>query len=161
MAFGHFCTKIYYNQNAADKGVSTIMKIELLSIKQTVLIVPGSTGIIYTNQVGGTECDHPELEGFIVPIEYDIEIENPQESLTFSLCKMFPDGSSGVISKHDAEKIQGLLSQSPFTRGVTIDWERLGISKEAWVHVKINGTLEETIEQGGISEAILTWPNSD
>ena len=137
------------------------MRVELLSITQTVLIVPRITGIIYTNQVGGTECDHPELEGFIVPIEYDLHIDNFQESLTYKLCEMFPEGNPGVVEHRDAERIQKLLDRSPFTKCVTIDWGKLKMSKESWIYVIVNGTLDDTIENGKIKEAILTWPNSD
>ena len=137
------------------------MKIELLSLTQTVLIIPANTGVVYTNQAGGTECDHPEIEGLIVPIEYDIQIENSQNSLTFKLCKLFPDGSPGIINRSCAEKIQTLMEGSPFTKGIEINWQKLEISKESWLHVIVKGTLDGTIDNHNIIEAILTWPNSD
>lgn len=137
------------------------MKIALLSITQTVLVIPRNTGIIYTNQIGGTQCNHPELEGFIVPIEYDTPIKEPQESLTNKLCEMFPDGNPGVVEYKEAERIQELLNNSPFTKDVTIDWDKLFMSKEAWVHVIVTGTLDDTIEMAAVKEAVLTWPNSD
>lgn len=137
------------------------MKIDLLSLTQTVLIVPGNTGTIYTNQVGGTECDHPELEGSIIPIEYDIPLDKPEESLTSNLFRIFPEGNPGLIDKTLAKKIEELLKNSPFTRDVEINWDKLEFSKESWVHVKIVGTLDDAIETDKVCEAILTWPNSD
>ncbi|WP_163836718.1 DUF6210 family protein [Spartinivicinus ruber] len=137
------------------------MRVQLLSLTQTVLIIPGSTGVVYTNQVGGTECDYPEVEGSIVPIEYDIQLDNPKESLTLKLCGLFPEGNPGVINRELAEKIQELLGNSPFTRDIEIDWSKLSRSKEAWLHVKLKGTLDDTIENNISQNTILTWPNSD
>ena len=137
------------------------MKVELLSLTQAVLIVPAQTGVVYTNQVGGTECEHPEIEGFVIPIEYDIQIENPQNSLTFKVCELFPEGSAGVININCAEKIQELLDSSPFTKGIKINLDKLKKSKESWLHVTVEGNLDDTFDSDNISEAILTWPNSD
>lgn len=137
------------------------MKIELSSLTQTVLVIPGNTGMVYTNQVGGTECDQPEMEGGIVPIEYDIQIENPLNSLTFKLCELFPEGNPGIIDQVCAENIQKLLDASPFTKGVEVNWNKLKQSKESWLHVTVKGTLDDTIDLENVNEAILTWPNSD
>ena len=137
------------------------MRIDLFSITQTVLVVPRKTGIIYTNQVGGTECDHSELEGFVLPIEYDFRLDEPQASLTFKLSEMFPEGNPGVIEQREADEIQKLLNDSPFTKGIIIDWKKLDSSKESWVYVIVNGSFDGTIKPGEITEAILTWPNSD
>jgi len=35
------------------------------------IIVPGATGVLYTNQVGGTSCAHPKLEGTYYPLWLD------------------------------------------------------------------------------------------
>lgn len=137
------------------------MKIELLGLTQTVLLVPENTGIIYTNQVGGTECDHPEMEGFLIPIEYDIQLDNPISSLTFKLCALFPEGNPGIVDRDIAIKIQELLDSSPFTTGVIVDLDKIEESKEAWLYVQVHGTLDDTIEEHSVSGAVLTWPNSD
>ena len=137
------------------------MRIALLSLTQTALIIPSENGCIYTNQVGGTQCDHPEKRGNLVPIEYDIELENPKNSLTLKICALFPEGTPGVIDVTIAKAIQELLNGSPFTSGIEVDFEKLNISKEAWLFVKIHGTLDDTISKCEKVSAILTWPNSD
>lgn len=34
------------------------------------LVIEAPTGIVYTTQVGGTCCAHPQAEGFLVPLSY-------------------------------------------------------------------------------------------
>ena len=48
MAFGHFCTKIHYNQNAADKGVMRFPFIgsKIMKIASRVFIVLSVLSII-------------------------------------------------------------------------------------------------------------------
>ncbi|MBV1909350.1 MAG: hypothetical protein KUG78_08505 [Kangiellaceae bacterium] len=137
------------------------MRIELLSLTQTVLIIPGNTGVTYTNQVGGTECAYPELEGSIVPVEYDILLEDPLNSLTLKICKLFPDGNPGDITCDIADKIQSLLDGSPYTKDIKVDRCMLEQSKEAWLNVKVKGSLDDTIDSSDEKTAVLTWPNSD
>ena len=137
------------------------MRIELLSLTQTVLIIESDNGCIYTNQVGGTQCDYPEQKGFLVPIEYDIELNNPQNSLTLKLCALFAEGSPGLIDIETAKVIQNLLNESPYTSGIEVDFEKLNESKESWLYVKVNGSLDDTISTSHLVNGILTWPNSD
>jgi len=137
------------------------MKIELLNLTQTVLLIPGGTGVIYTNQVGGTECDYPEIEGSIVPIEYDFLLEKINDSLTWKICKLFQKENSGILDQQAAKKIQNLLNSSVFTSDIEIDWGKLKESKEAWLHVNIKGSLGSIIQNREVKKAILTWPNSD
>ena len=137
------------------------MRIELLSLTQTVLIIPGKTGVIYTNQVGGTECAYPELEGSIVPVEFDILLEDPLNSLTLKICKLFPEGNPGDITCDIADRIQSLLDSSPYTKDIKVDRSKLERSKEAWLNVEIIGSLDDTIDSSDEKEAVLTWSNSD
>lgn len=137
------------------------MKVDLLSLTQTALIIPSRTGIVYTNQVGGTECAHPKLEGVLVPVEYDVSLDNLKDSLSLKLCNLFPEGGAGLIDQSIAEKIQHLLDCSPYTKGIFIDWSKLDKSKEAWLYVKLKGNLDDTIECNTLKTAVLTWPNSD
>lgn len=137
------------------------MKIELYDLIQTILIVQEKTGIVYTNQVGGTRCFHPEIEGYIVPVEYDIPIDEPKNSLTYKLCQMFPEGNPGSIGEAEALKIQEHLSASPFTSDIEVDWSKLNESLESWVYVNVSGELAAKINRSTNNKVILTWPNSD
>jgi len=139
--------------------VNIMIKIDLLSLTQPALIVPYKTGIIYSNQAEGTGCAHPELEGYLVPIEYNYE--HPNESLSYALSKIFPESNPGCIDLKEANQIQELLAASPFTSDIKIDWKKLNESFESWLHVVINGSLDDTININTPVSAVLTWPNSD
>ena len=49
---------------------STNMKrVQLWSLSNFFgLIIPEKTGIIYSNQTGGVTCNHPEIEGYYIPL---------------------------------------------------------------------------------------------
>lgn len=49
---------------------SQCITVELFDINYPVIIVPAKTGIIYKQQTAGIMCHHPEMEGFIIPLEY-------------------------------------------------------------------------------------------
>ena len=55
---------------------STSLKplIRLYDMVGTSLIVPAKTGVIYSNQTGGTACLQPQQEGFVIPFCNDISL---------------------------------------------------------------------------------------
>lgn len=134
--------------------------IELWSLAGAALIVPGNTGILITNQVGGTACLHPEIEGFIVPISDDLLIQDYKDSLQFQLCKLF-DGVWDQLPDEILRKIQSLLNRYPETRGITIDWSKKSESFESWVWVIAKETEDSAYKGFGTLEGVLTWENSD
>lgn len=142
-------------------GVFITMRVCLSNLIQPALIFPGNTGITYHNQVGGTACYQAELEGYIVPIEYDYRPENYSDALCEKLANLFPEGNSGFIDQFLADKIQHLLEDSPFTKDISINQDKLSESKEAWLHVIVSGSLADTFNKAIERQAILTWPNSD
>lgn len=42
--------------------------VDLLNFDGLGLIIPFPSGVIYTNQVGGLGCLHPEIEGVFAPL---------------------------------------------------------------------------------------------
>lgn len=136
-----------------------MIKVDLLSLTQPALIIPDRTGILYSNQAGGTGCAYPGLEGYLVPIEYDYR--EYYESLSYTLTKLFAEGNSGFIDLEKAKQIQALLLASPFTKDIQVDWHKLNESFESWLYVKINGSLDDTLSFCTPISAVLTWPNSD
>ena len=48
------------------------MIVRLYDHAGTALVIPHATGIVYSNQAGGTTCVQPQLEGFVVPIANDV-----------------------------------------------------------------------------------------
>lgn len=102
-----------------------------------------------------------EIEGVLVPIDYDYLSGNHTESLEFYLTSLFPEGSPGVITKETAELIQKILDASLSTRGIDIDNNRLAESVESWLYVQVSRDLNGTLHDFGETKAVLTWQNSD
>ncbi len=137
------------------------MKVDLSDLTQPALIIPFRTSIVYTNQAGGTACLQPEMEGYLIPVEYDCPVEQPKQSLCCALCSLFPESSPGHIDHELANKIQMLLLASPITSGIKIQWQKLEGSFESWLHVIIENSQYNISASGDPIEAIMTWPNSD
>jgi hypothetical protein len=144
------------------------MIVRLYEHSGTALVIPHATGIIYTNQVGGHACFHPQAEGFLVPIANDVGLapENrflsPENDLFLYFTKQHSCGES--LTENDALKIEGIMHQLPLWGGLTVDRKRLADSVEAWVFVRIADSENKPIPVDGLTyplDAILTWTNTD
>jgi hypothetical protein len=67
------CPACGYTEAAVRDAVRRLAggytKVELWAVDDLFgVIIPALTGIIWSNQVGGTACDHPEVEGIFVPL---------------------------------------------------------------------------------------------
>lgn len=114
------------------------------------LIIPMKTGIVFTNQVDGTSCQHPELEGIFIPLlNYSYEDLN-------DIMKEYPTSSfiKKWIKKHN---LPLKLLESKWRKGLG------SYSKypEAWINVKIIKTESNPLKDFVGMEAILTYENSD
>ena len=135
------------------------MKIELwdLGSEYLGLIIPADTGISYTNQVGGTYCGHPVVEGFYVPLptgwlvaeanEFirDFFFNNPTQAEVDAHCGKFLSAGDGFLEAY----FDVPTAQVPFMA-------------EAWmpVLVKENKSFLTTHQVAG-HIGYLTWSNSD
>ena len=135
--------------------------VKLWDIVGCILICPGETGIEYTNQVNGTACEQPVQEGFIIPLDHDYPIEQPELLLANQLINQFKDNSCGELTQQHADSIDLLLERFPETAGVSVDRTRLKNSCESWVWVKCVESSYSCFEGFGNFNAILTWCNSD
>jgi hypothetical protein len=142
--------------------------VELDSTVGTALILAYPTGVAYTNQVAGTACFHPSLEGVLIPFENDYGYDGKFVSLEIELSRYFRDtwGTSGAadgIEARDADAIDGLLRSRDFISWFHVDRERLRSSFEAWIHVTVLG--DHAFYCHGFApyprQGILTWANSD
>ena len=113
------------------------------------IIIPMETGVIFTNQVDGTSCQHPELEGIFIPLSSftdddlkDIEKEYPN-----------PQFIKLWIKKHE---LPLKLLEKEWFKGLG----GLGHYPEAWINVKILNSDSSLKDFIGM-EAILTYENSD
>jgi len=87
--------------------------IELWESVGLGLIIEYSSGIIYSNQTGGTSTLHPELEGVYVPLRNDVEVKDPKlVSPQNALLKYFEEpkhrgtGATSGLDLVDADFIQ-------------------------------------------------------
>jgi hypothetical protein len=134
--------------------------VRLWSLVGAGLIVPRSSGIIYTNQTDGYACDHPSLEGVFIPLSNDYDHERYQDSLECKLCGIFPEGC-GAPTPEMCDQFEHLFEQYPETAGIRIDRDKVDESREAWIWVVLEESERHDFQGFGHSAAVLTWPNSD
>jgi hypothetical protein len=114
------------------------------------LIIPHPSGIIFRNQVCGMSCHQAELEGFYLPMSWD-GVENAMEEIFHG----------GRLSAEDADRIDAALAKNAHpSYEVRVDRTRLDQSCEAWVWVTISGDFYFA-QNMSVTEAVLTWQNSD
>ena len=123
------------------------------------LIILHPSGVLYTNQVGGHGCFHPEVEGVFLPLK---TCENRTELK--SLEEHFK-GSWDSLNEFEANLVDTVLQKSGQDLSwISVDRSRLKDSFEAWVYVKLNPKkthAHESLTGFDGSLGILTWPNSD
>ena len=133
------------------------------------LIIKYPTGILITNQTGGTLCLQSAEEGIYVPLcnEYytdSKELISPENDLLkyFTGNKYHGTGATEGIDEEDVLNITNILIKYKLDDLIEIDTEKLKQSHEAWIYIKINNintsvfnNFEENLT------GILTWSNSD
>jgi hypothetical protein len=135
-------------------------KVRLWGISGAALIVPEKTGIVYTNQVGGTACFQKELEGFVIPLNNDCLPENHEEFLESYLGTFFETLTS-IFNCESANNLNKLLWNFPETTSISVDKSRVKDSMEAWVYVDIKENSFSDFSGFGKLKGVLTWCNSD
>jgi len=143
--------------------------IELIWLRQLGLIISHHSGVIYTNQVGGFACLHPEIEGVFVPLSDDSKTIEQRLSQHFTGAKWKGHCYKG-IDEETADFTDDLLSLNFLTKRLKVDRDKLKESIEAWIWVEIdesdfietqNGTIESEFRGFPSRKGILTWENSD
>jgi len=133
------------------------MIVDLDSFPDLGLIVKAPTGVRYTTQVAGLGCEHPDVEGFFVPLR--TKIGRPELA---TLSGSFR-GDWNPISENQAEQLNAALKRHGLS-SISSDATMLQESKEAWVHVLISNSEVEgvplKISQTN-AKGVLVWPNSD
>ncbi|MFD2562881.1 DUF6210 family protein [Aquimarina rubra] len=135
------------------------------------LIIEFPSGIMISNQTGGTSCLHPKIEGVYVPLANDYKEKNkeflsPEIELTayFQGSKYKGSGAIKGIDLEDAKEIHTIMATSGLHECIEIDLNRLKESHEAWIRIKIydnpNNELISGFKEYPLN-GILTWSNSD
>jgi len=135
-------------------------EVGLWELSGAALIVPEKTGVTFTNQVNGTACEHPKLEGILIPINNDCLPEDYNDLLETQLC-LLHDWSWGKITEEIADSIDAVLSKYPETSGIKVNRDRINDSVESWVHVIAKETKFSCYRGFDDIHGILTWQNSD
>lgn len=124
-------------------------------------IVPAPTGVVWTNQTGGTSCQHPEVEGYYLPLPNLLGSSDEARLVNVG----WGDGAYDttlVQNFLEVNELTGLFEPAPDTRFPL---------HEAWVPVRIKTVLAsiptcasfvDVLLQGHRGcEAILVYENSD
>jgi len=137
------------------------------------IIIAHPSGVVFSNQTGGTACLQPELEGVFVPLRNDVLTET-QEFLSpeRDLCEHFTGpkhcgaGATPGLDSEDADFIDGVLAKHRLADVLRVERNKLRDSHEAWVQVVVSG--DESDEHPVFSgfgpyprQGVLTWSNSD
>ena len=88
------------------------------------LILPWTSGVIFTNQAGGYACNHPEAEGVFVPLD-----DGEGRPTRNGLARHF-HGSWVSLTVKDADVIEQALKAGKLGF-ITVDRDKLGQSTEA------------------------------
>ncbi|MGH9902470.1 MAG: DUF6210 family protein [Pyrinomonadaceae bacterium] len=122
------------------------------------LIVNFACGVLYTNQVAGHACLHPEAEGVFAPLP--VKVGRPE---IYALQQHFR-GDWHPLSGDDANVVDSILKRNGLAY-LKVDSSKLHESYEAWVNVIIGEALEgisfNPMDSFAGRTGILTWQNSD
>lgn len=129
--------------------------VELLDLDDLGIIILFPSGVIFTNQVAGYGCLHPEAEGVFIPLSVG------HKKILFALQQHF-NGNWQHIEETDAQIVDRLLRSDGF-EFIKVDRTKLEESFEAWIYVNV-AEISETfplLKGFGEAKGILTWANSD
>jgi hypothetical protein len=134
-------------------------RVRLYFAKGIGVIAASASGVLYSNQAGGTSCLQPELEGIYIPL--DDAFDNIEHRLLeyFEGPRHLGTGAVHGLDVRDADYIDSILPQC-----LVVDRTRLASSMEAWVHVRLRRDVSVRPTFEGFEEnsvAVLTWANSD
>lgn len=153
--------------------MASLPRIRLYDLIGLGLLLPGPSGVLYTNQTGGYACLQPEVEGFLVPLCNDLSLDpvallGPEPDLHAYFVGPRHDGSGAVfgLDEGDADALSRILTKHRLDAVLEINRSRLLDSHEAWVHVMVLaddvGPAPAFVGFGPYPRpGILTWGNSD
>ena len=137
---------------------TTQPSIDLIGFEGLGLIIEWPSGVNYTTQSAGYGCEHPQIEGVMVPL-----FDGVGRPVLHSLRQHFR-GDWHAIDEKAAAIIDGILKR--YDLGfIRADRSRLSDSRESWIFVTVDEDsspkLLPRIEGFGSRSGVLTWPNSD
>lgn len=132
-------------------------EICLYSLEQAGVIVLQPSGIHFFNQTGGVPFSRSMAEGMFVPISNDHPADMPELDLSSRLSAICH--GKATLNLDDANAIDCVLTEISSTDVFSVNIQKLGESKEAWVYISVLPQGDYSYFQGlNEFEAILTWP---
>ena len=139
------------------------MKINLWVESIVAIIVEDEKSpATYSNQTNGHACSHPEINGYLVPVEFKGSIAQKFLNLGYA-------GSGWELDNSFYDDVPEILNQlKEFFRNYVfeLDESKIKENTEAWVHLV--GKRDKPDHYSDIIQgfpdtfaAILTWANSD
>lgn len=118
----------------------------LIEINPNTLVICHPTGIFYTAQTRGVCCNHPEAEGFMLPVEFEESEEfNRWFDCKHNCYKKWENGSEEQMKSASLSNrfIQGAIKMSYKYQinSMLFDFERIKDFQEGWWPVKGEGYL--------------------
>ena len=136
-------------------------RLELCEFTGIGLIIEFPSGVLYTNQVGGYACLHPEIEGVFVPLTNSMVPQQEVLEDFFSGPKWKGSCYSG-IDEETADFIDAVFAKSFCTQALQVNRAKLADSVEAWVHVLVSPNQQSEMWSGfDHTNGIATWLSSD
>jgi hypothetical protein len=98
------------------------------------IVIKAKTGVVYCGQVGGMSCLHPEIEGYVIPIQI-----NFSEELSEKTCEIACWG--GSLSEKNIEELNKYFPiKIDDNINILLDVERLPEGTECWLPIRVENT---------------------
>lgn len=136
--------------------------VDLDAFPDLGLIIKAPTGVRYSTQAAGLAYEHPETEGYFVPLR--AQVGRPELATLFGLFR----GSWERMSVPQANLLDSTFNRHGF-KSIRVDRSLLDQSREAWIHVIVSPNEQGSIPRelmplAGLSEearGVVIWPNRD
>lgn len=117
------------------------------------LLVPGATGVMYSNQCAGHASLHREVEGHYVPLRGECD-----DLIDYFWLVEGGYSWTGLSPVH-ADEVDATLADYGFSSAIRVDRTRLRLSCAAWVWVATTqiATQDCTLQSIQNGTGILTW----
>ena len=127
------------------------------------LIILRPSGVLWTNQVGGTGCEHPYVEGIYVPLGGG---DSTEQCLLGAWDAPWHNCGIGNMPQQWVPRSQEWLD-TIFDGVLRLEAGQWKHSGEAWLYVRVAPVVNDRLDLRPIRDAfagataVLTWENSD
>lgn len=120
------------------------------------MIVRKATGFQWSNQVGGTACSHPVVEGIFIPLPREwFEVNSIENDWGHAK-------GEGDLKAHNKEVVKRFLDKnSEIQKRFVFDEDFNGNVAEAWVPLKVKSSEDEILKPFFGQSVVVTYENSD